>query len=177
MTPETKIVSIVQDAILLRQPEAKPALESQTLTKIELDERCFVFPDGKVASHLLIIREGPDRLCFDAVFTFNGTRLPGRLLDLSLEELKLFARELLDSVYAAKSGFVLRDTLKISIVVVANGYRSNSSARSRRARSISAPARSGACCAACSWRPTRPRPSSPIDARHQQSLIARAAAA
>ncbi len=123
MTPETKIVSIVQDAILLRQPEAKPALESQTLTKIELDERCFVFPDGKVASHLLIIREGPDRLCFDAVFTFNGTRLPGRLLDLSLEELKLFARELLDSVYAAKSGFVLRDTLKISIVVVANGYR------------------------------------------------------
>ncbi len=123
MSPETKIVSIVQDAILLRQPEAKPALESQTLTKIELDERCFVFPDGKVASHLLIIREGPDRLCFDAVFTFNGTRLPGRLLDLSLEELKLFARELLDSVYAAKSGFVLRDTLKISIVVVANGYR------------------------------------------------------
>ncbi len=123
MPPETKIVSIVQDAILLRQPEAKPALESQTLTKIELDERCFVFPDGKVASHLLIIREGPDRLCFDAVFTFNGTRLPGRLLDLSLEELKLFARELLDSVYAAKSGFVLRDTLKISIVVVANGYR------------------------------------------------------
>jgi hypothetical protein len=123
MSSETKIVSIVQDAILLRQPDAKPALESHTLTKIELDERCFVFPDGKVASHLLIIREGADRLCFDAVFTFNGTRLPGRLLDLSLEELKLFARELLDSVYAAKSGFVLRDTLKISIVVVANGYR------------------------------------------------------
>ncbi len=123
MPSETKIVSIVQDAILLRQPDAKPALESRTLTKIELDERCFVFPDGKVASHLLIIREGPDRLCFDAVFTFNGTRLPGRLLDLTLEELKLFARELLDSVYAAKSGFVLRDTLKISIVVVANGYR------------------------------------------------------
>ncbi len=123
MPGETKIVSIVQDAILLRQPDPKPALESQTLTKIELDERCFVFPDGKVASHLLILREGTDRLCFDAVFTFNGTRLPGRLLDLSLEELKLFARELLDSVYAAKSGFVLRDTLKISIVVVANGYR------------------------------------------------------
>ena len=122
MAAEAKIVSIVQDAILLRQPDARPALESQT-TKIELDERCFVFPDGKVASHLLIIREGPDRLCFDAVFTFNGTRLPGRLLDFSLEELKLFARELLDSVYAAKSGFVLRDTLKISIVVVANGYR------------------------------------------------------
>jgi len=112
------------DAIILRQTDAaKPAAEDPPLTKIELDERCFVFPDGKVASHVLIVREGPDRLCFDAIFTFNGTRLPTRLLHLSREELKLFARELLDAVYAAKSGFVLRDTLKIAIIVVANGYR------------------------------------------------------
>lgn len=113
----------MQDAILLRQPDARQAIDSAPLIKIELDERCFVFPDGKVASHLMISREGTDRLSFDAVFTFNSTRLPTRLLHLTLEELKLFARELLDSVYAAKSGFVLRDTLKISIIVVANGYR------------------------------------------------------
>ena len=113
----------MQDAIILRQQDTKQGIDSSPLIKIELDERCFVFPDGKVASHLMITREANDRLCFDAVFTFNCTRLPTRLLHLSLEELTLFARELLDSVYAAKSGFVLRDTLKISIIVVANGYR------------------------------------------------------
>ena len=112
------------EAIILRQAEsAKPAAEAPALAKVELDDRCFLFPDGKVMSHLLIAREGPDRIALDAVFTFNGTRLPARILNLSREELKLFARELLDSVYAAKSGFVLRDTLKISIIVVANGYR------------------------------------------------------
>lgn len=112
------------EAIILRQAEAaKPAAEAPALAKIELDDRCFLFPDGKVMSHMLIAREGADRITLDAVFTFNGTRLPTRMLHLSREELKLFARELLDSVYAAKSGFVLRDTLKISIIVVANGYR------------------------------------------------------
>ena len=122
------------EAIILRQPEApklepakpdlhKPSIDGETLAKIELDERCFLFPDGKVMSHMLIAREGPDRFGMDAVYTFNGTRLPARVLHLSREELKLFGRELLDSVYAAKSGFVLRDTLKIAIIVVANGYR------------------------------------------------------
>jgi hypothetical protein len=91
--------------------------------KVDLDERCFLFPDGKLVSHLVIVREGNDRLGFDAVFPFNNTRMPGRFLNLSRDDARLFIRELLDSVYAAKSGFVLRDTLKISIVVVANGYR------------------------------------------------------
>jgi hypothetical protein len=122
------------EAIILRQPEApklepakpemhKPSIDGEIIAKIELDERCFLFPDGKVMSHLLITREGPDRFGVDAVYPFNGTRLPARVLHLSREEMKLFGRELLDSVYAAKSGFVLRDTLKVAIIVVANGYR------------------------------------------------------
>jgi hypothetical protein len=111
------------EAVLLRQAEAPTASDIVALAKIELDDRCFLFPDGKVVSHALVGREGADRICMDAVYTFNGTRLPQRVLHLSREELKLFTRELLDSVYAAKSGFVLRDTLKIAIIVVANGYR------------------------------------------------------
>lgn len=109
------------EQVLLRPTDA--AAEASPLVKVELDERCFVFPDGKVISHLLVAREGRDRIAFDAVLTFNATRMPARLLSLSRDELRLFSRELLDAVYAAKSGFVLRDTLKIAIVVVANGYR------------------------------------------------------
>jgi hypothetical protein len=114
----------MNEPLKLRQVGVQaPAIVETPSVKVDLDERCFLFPDGKLVSHLMIAREANDHLGFDAVFPFNNTRLPSRFLTLSRSDARLFIRELLDSVYAAKSGFVLRDTLKISIVVVANGYR------------------------------------------------------
>jgi hypothetical protein len=112
------------DALKLMLPDAPPKPpESIVAYKTELDDRCLLFPDGKMMSHLVVTREGERSFGFDAVFVFNRTRTPSRFLVLTREELQPFVRELAESVYAAKSGFVLQDTLKISITVLANGYR------------------------------------------------------
>jgi hypothetical protein len=103
---------------------AQPATGAvMSAIRIELDERCFLFPDGKLLTHLMIIREKGDTISLEAVFPFNATRLPARFLSLSREEARLFAKEMVEVVYAAKSGLLLHDGLKISIVVAPNGYR------------------------------------------------------
>jgi hypothetical protein len=94
-----------------------------SVIRIELDERCFLFPDGKILSHLMIIREKGDTISFEAVFPFNATRLPARFFNLSREEARLFAKEMIEVVYAARSGLMLHEGLKISIMVAPNGYR------------------------------------------------------
>jgi hypothetical protein len=91
--------------------------------RIEMDERSFLFPDGKLLTHVILCREAGNRIGFDAIYPFNATRLSSRFLTLSREEAQLFAKELIEVVYAAKSGFLLHGGLKISIVVAANGYR------------------------------------------------------
>jgi hypothetical protein len=45
--------------------------------KVDLDERCFLFPSGKSVSQLLLLSDG--RTVFiDAVFSFNQSRTPPR---------------------------------------------------------------------------------------------------
>jgi hypothetical protein len=97
--------------------------EPETILKVELDDRCFVFPDGKQLAHLLLSLPKAGGIAFDAVYGFNKTRLPSRILMLELDEAKQFVRELIDAIYAAKPGFVLTDGIRITILVVANGYR------------------------------------------------------
>jgi hypothetical protein len=97
--------------------------EPETILRVELDDRCFLFPDGKQLAHLLVHVQKTGGIAFDAVYGFNKTRLPARFLVLGLEEAKVFVRELIDAIYAAKPTFVLNDTIRITILVVANGYR------------------------------------------------------
>jgi hypothetical protein len=90
--------------------------------KVELDERCLAFPDGKILQHLLIGGAARNQISIDAVFAFNRTRHDPRIALLTLAEARDFAKELANAVYTARTGFVLSDTLKITINVIANGY-------------------------------------------------------
>jgi hypothetical protein len=107
------------EPLILHQAAAVAA----QIYKVELDDRCFLFPDGKLMSHVLISREGSQDIVFDAAFPFNNTRRASRFLSLNRHEARLFARELVDAVYAAKAGIVLEGSLKIAIIVAPNGYR------------------------------------------------------
>jgi hypothetical protein len=109
---------------VVAQPVAPQTASSAVpVIRIELDERCFLFPDGKLLTHLMLVREDKDTIGFEAVFPFNATRLPARFLSLSRDEARLFAKEMIEVVYAARSGLMLHDSLKISIIVAPNGYR------------------------------------------------------
>src|SRR5215218_5988735 len=94
-------------------PEAAPRLNAPGASvKIELDERCFVFPDGKVLSHLVLTKSSARRIAVDAVFPFNQTRRDPSILELGLEEARGFVRELVGAVYYAKTAFYLSDSVR-----------------------------------------------------------------
>jgi hypothetical protein len=104
-------------------PETAPRLNIPAASvKIELDERCFVFPDGKLLSHLVLAVSPARRIAVDAVFPFNQTRRNPRILELGLDEARGFVRELLGAVYYAKTSFYLSDSMRVAINVAANGY-------------------------------------------------------
>ena len=90
--------------------------------KIELDDRAFLFPDGKSVTHLLVVNDRKGGVHLEAVFAFNKTHRNPRFASFNLRQLREFTREFLGAVYAAKTSFVLDETLKITISVITNGY-------------------------------------------------------
>ena len=90
--------------------------------KLELDERSFLFPDGKSVTHIIVSRDRQAGFHMDAVFAFNKTMRNPRFATLTLPQMREFTRELLGAVYNARTSLVLDDTIKIAINVVLNGY-------------------------------------------------------
>jgi hypothetical protein len=91
--------------------------------KVELDDRAILLPDGKVLHHVIMSVDESGHIAFDGVFAFNRTGRHPRLLRLSLADTGALAAELVNAVYAAKTAFVFGQSLKITITVVANGYK------------------------------------------------------
>ena len=97
--------------------ELKPKFE----IKVDLDERCFLFPAGKALAQLSFLSDG-NLIFVEAVFPFNQSRPPPRLLTLELEDARELARGLVQAVHYAKNQLVITTGVRISITVVANGY-------------------------------------------------------
>lgn len=97
--------------------ELKPKFE----IKVDLDERCFLFPAGKSVSQLLFLSDGKT-IFIETVFPFNQTRTPPRLFSLNLEDARELARRLIDAVHGARTQLVVTAGVRITINVVANGY-------------------------------------------------------
>ena len=103
------------------QPVPKLRVKPDYVIKIDLDERAFLFPAGKSVSQIAFVTEG--RLIhMEAVYPFNETRTPPRLLTLTLEDAREFARRLVDAVYQARTQLAMSDGMRIAINVIANGY-------------------------------------------------------
>jgi hypothetical protein len=89
--------------------------------KIDLDERSYLFPAGKSVSQLLFLSDG--RTIFvEAIFPFNQSRTPPRLITLDLEDAREFGRRLIEAVHCARNQLVVTQGIRISINVIANGY-------------------------------------------------------
>ena len=99
---------------------ARDGPPSEPAVKVELDERCFLFPDGKVVRHVVIAGER-NSVTIDAVFDFNETRRSPRIIELSLADAAGFARELANAAYYAKTSFFLSDGLQASINIAQHG--------------------------------------------------------
>jgi hypothetical protein len=91
------------------------------VVKVDLDDRAFLFPAGKSIAQIAFATEGR-AIHLEAIYPFNETRTPPRLLTLALEDAKEFARRLIDAVYQARTQLAVSDGMRISVNVIANGY-------------------------------------------------------
>lgn len=114
---------------LMEHLDLKPALSERPTQppkqqfKVELDDRAILLPDGKVLQHIVLAVADDGAISFDGVFAFNRTGRHARILCLELVDAGALAAELINAVYAAKTTFVFGQGLKITITVVANGYK------------------------------------------------------
>jgi hypothetical protein len=97
--------------------DLKPKFE----VKVDLDDRAFLFPAGKSVNHLLFLSDGR-KIYVEAVFPFNQSHTPPRLVSLDLEDAKEFGRRLVEAVHCARTQLALTAGVRITINVVANGY-------------------------------------------------------
>jgi hypothetical protein len=58
----------------------------------------------------------------EAVFPFNQSHTPPRLVSFDLEDAKEFGRRLVEAVHCARTQIVATTGIRITINVVANGY-------------------------------------------------------
>ena len=89
--------------------------------KVDLDERAYLFPAGKSVSQLLFLSDGRT-IFIEAVYPFNQSHTPPRLVALDLEDAREFGRRLIEAVHCARTQMVVTSGIRISINVVANGY-------------------------------------------------------
>ena len=70
--------------------------------KVDLDERAYLFPAGKSVSQMLFLSDG--RTIFvEAVYPFNQSHTPPRLVALDLEDAREFGRRLIEAVWSQSS--------------------------------------------------------------------------
>jgi hypothetical protein len=103
------------------QPISKLKTKLEHVIKIDLDERAFLFPAGKSVSQIVFATDGRV-VHLEAVYSFNETHTPPRLMTIGLEDAAELARRLVDAVYQARTQLAMSDGMRIAINVVANGY-------------------------------------------------------
>src|SRR5215216_5598294 len=95
--------------------ELKPKFE----VKVDLDDRSFLFPAGKSLAQLVFLSDG--KLVFvEAVYPFNQSRTPPRIMTLEFDDAKEFGRGLIQAVHYARTQLVVTTGVRITISVVAN---------------------------------------------------------
>lgn len=93
-----------------------------TTVNVEMDDKCFLFPQGKALSHLVFTwtREG---VGIGAAFHYNHARSDGHIADLSVEDAVDLTRYLVDAFYQSRTQAVLSDTIKATVIHHPNGFQ------------------------------------------------------
>lgn len=105
----------------MTEPRPVANLKPDYAVKVELDDRAFLFPAGKSVMQLVFVAEGRT-VHIEAIYPFNQSRTPPRLISLDLEDAKDLGRRLVEAVHQARTQLVISEGVRIAINVIANGY-------------------------------------------------------
>ncbi|KAA5606973.1 hypothetical protein F1188_03415 [Roseospira marina] len=102
---------------------AMPVLADSHDVRVDLNERCFLFPTGKGVLHLVLsARAEPPTLEMRAVFGFNQTRADGTVDRFTLVEAHTLARAMIEGVYQARTQTVFLEGRRVALVCHTNGF-------------------------------------------------------
>jgi hypothetical protein len=105
---------IVPDLPNLREPDAQ--------IKVELDERCFLFPTAKGVSHIQFLVYRNQKLRLELVFPYNVSQTPIEFLEFKPAAVPEFTRKLVDAVYRTTSFLYISDRQNVAFATHVNGY-------------------------------------------------------
>jgi hypothetical protein len=82
--------------VVHRLPPPEPAVlrSPDALIKVDLDERCFLFPTAKNVSHLQFMVYRGDKLRLELAYPYNVSQTPTELLEFSPAAVAEFSRKL-----------------------------------------------------------------------------------
>jgi hypothetical protein len=98
----------------LREPDA--------LIKVDLDERCFLFPTAKGVSAINFLIYRDEKLRLELAFPYNISQTPVEFLELKPTDVPEFTRKMVDAVYRTTSFLFIADRRNIAFATHANGY-------------------------------------------------------
>lgn len=90
--------------------------------RVDLNDRCFLFPAGKGVSHLVAAADADQGLELRAVFAFNQSRADSTIDHFSLDEARSLARSMIEGVYQARTQTVFLDGRRLALVCNTNGF-------------------------------------------------------
>jgi hypothetical protein len=105
---------IVPDLPNLREPDAQ--------IKVELDERCFLFPTAKGVTHIQFLVYRNQKLRLELVFPYNVSQTPIEFLEFKPAAVPEFTRKLVDAVYRTTSFLYISDRQNVAFATHVNGY-------------------------------------------------------
>lgn len=112
-------MALVEVKSPLQQPERTIP---DAVIKVDLDDRAFLFPSGKLVAQLHLIVHKPHKIRFEAHYAFNQSRASPELFELSAEDARELSRKLVETVYRAQSCQIISRETNLGVTVVANGY-------------------------------------------------------
>ena len=89
---------------------------------VDLDDRCFAFPQNLQPTHLRLRGMGTDSIQIAAVFDQNTRRTDPEIDTLTLDDAYLLCRKLVDAYYQGSTQHVLTETTRIAIVFNPQGF-------------------------------------------------------
>lgn len=98
------------------------ATRGKLVINVELDDRSFLFPDGKTLSHISIQEDHDDLVRLDGIFHFNESRLDPAICSLPVEDARELARSIIDAVYQGRTQHLLSAHAKVAIIFNPNGF-------------------------------------------------------
>ncbi|MBB4286525.1 hypothetical protein [Roseospira goensis] len=90
--------------------------------RVDLNDRCFLFPAGKGLSHVSVTADRDSGVELRAVFAFNQSRTDSTIDAFTLDEARDLARSMVEAIYQARTQTVFLDGRRLALVCHSNGF-------------------------------------------------------